>query len=687
MAALFEPHSVAVLGASADPRKWGYVLARGALGGEHRRSVYLVNRRGGTILGRRAYESLAELPEAPELVVVAVPSAGFEEAVDASLSAGARAIVAISAGLGEAGGDGARREREVVERVRAAGALLLGPNCLGLFDAAADLRLSWGDFPAGAMALISQSGNLGLEIGQTASRAGLGISRFVSVGNQADVEAAELLDELAGHEPTRLIALYVEDFRDGRAFASAAQRAVDAGKPVVLLTAGRSDAGAHAARSHTGALVSDRRAVEAACRAAGMVAVSTPKELVDVAQALLSPHLPRGPRIAVVGDGGGHNALAADVVTSFGLALPELSKPVGDALAEALPPGAATRNPVDLAGAGEQDIASYRRIAATLLEADEVDAVLLTGYFGGYGVDSELVAARALAQAARASSKPLVVQTMFADAAAAAALRIERVPVYADIEGAARGLAALHEHALAVGRARQIPEVPPPALGTSRLELPASDKLSLAGYWRARELLASSGLRFPDGRVVHDPTEGAAAARELGYPLVLKALGLLHKSDAGGVVLGIETDEALAHAFADLEARLDPEEYALEQMAPLGEGVELIAGVRWDIRFGPIVLVGIGGLFTELLADVAVALAPVTEDEAEELLRSLRGAPLLEGARGRRPADVEAAARAVATVSRVGAERPDLAEIEINPLLVTPAGAVALDARAIVAAA
>ncbi len=635
-----------------------------------------MNRKGGTILSRPAYASLDELPEAPELVVVAVPSTAFEQAVDASLAAGARAIVAISSGLGEVGEEGSRREREVVERVRAAGAVLLGPNCLGVVDAAAELRLSWGDFQAGPMGLISQSGNLGLEIGQAAARAGLGISRFVSVGNQADLEAAELVEELAAHEPTRLIALYVEDFRDGRGFARAAQLAVDRGKPVVLLTAGRSDAGARAARSHTGALVSAHAAIQAACHACGTVAVSTPKELVDVAQALLGRHLPRGPRVAVMGDGGGHNALAADVVGSFGLALPELSEQVQGALAETLPSGAATRNPVDLAGAGEQDISSYRRIAATLLEADEVNAVLLTGYFGGYGGDGELVAARALADTSRSSSKPLVVQTMFADGAAAAALRGEGVPVYADIEGAARGLAALHEQAGALARRRRVPELPP-----------AVDGPSATGYWQARDLLESAGIRFPEGRVARNAAEALAAAGELGYPLALKALGLLHKSDAGGVVLGIETEAGLERAFIELEAKLGADEYALERMARVDKGVELIVGARWDVRFGPIALVGIGGLFTEILADVAVALAPVDEDEAQELLRSLRGAPLLLGARGRPPIDMTAAARAVAAVSRVAAERPDLGEIEINPLLVSPAGALGLDARAVAASA
>src|SRR5437763_5211452 len=279
LAALFAPRSVAVVGASRDPQKWGGRLARGALKGAHRRSVGLVNRHGGEILGSPAYPRLADLPEAPELVVACVPSASFAATVDEALDSGARAIVGISAGLDAA------EEQAIGERVRSAGAVLLGPNCLGVFDRAEELDLApWVDFPPGEIGLIAQSGNVSLEIALQAEREGLGFSRFASLGNQADVEAAELIDEFAQHEATRAIALYVEDFRDGRAFARAAAAA---GTTVVVLTAGTSDAGRRAARSHTGALVSDEAAVDAACRAAGIVRVATPHELVDAAAALL----------------------------------------------------------------------------------------------------------------------------------------------------------------------------------------------------------------------------------------------------------------------------------------------------------------------------------------------------------------------------------------------------------------
>ncbi len=670
---LFEPRSVAVVGASNNPAKWGQWFARGAVSGEHRRSVYLVNRGGGEVLGRPTFRSLGDLPEAPELVVLAVPAAAFEESVDASLAAGARAVVAIAAGLGESGEEGLRRERSVVDRVRRAGAVLLGPNCMGVYDGAAGLDLASSDFEPGPIGLVSQSGNLALEVSLLAADVGLGISRFASLGNQADLEAGELVTSLIDHEPTRVIALYCEDFRDGRAFARAALEAVEAGKPVILLTVGAGEVGAQAARSHTGALVSNETAVEAACRAAGMVRVRSPRELIDLAQAELARVRPRGRRVVIVGDGGGHGIVASDVASAEGLDLPPLSDELQGRIAPHLPDAAPTRNPVDFAGAGEQFLTIFEDVTRIILESGEVDAALVTGYFGGYSEFSdefqaeETEVALGMARAAKDTERALVVQSMYPRSPSLVALREAGVPVYREIEAAAWALARLADQA--ERSPRGVPELPPPAEGP----VPT-------GYWEARELVASAGIELSPARRVTKADEARAAAAELGYPVAVKALGLLHKSDAGGVALGIANEGALGDALANM-ATLSPEGYSVERMAPVGDGVELIAGCIRDPRFGPIVLVGIGGIYAELLKDTAVALAPVDAPQAEELVRSLRGAAILEGARGRPPVDVPAAAEAVAALSQLAASRPDLAEIEINPLLVTSSGALVLDAR------
>src|SRR5438552_9160915 len=439
---LFAPRSVAVVGASRDPGKWGGQLARGALRGRHRRAVGLVNRHGGEILGTPAHRTLDELPTAPELVVACVPAAQLVQTVDDALAVGAQAIVGISAGLGEA------EERGLRERVRAADAVLLGPNCLGVFDRDAELDLApWVDFPPGAIGLIAQSGNLSLELALLAEREGLGFSRFASLGNQADLEAAELVESFAGHEATRLIALYVEDFRDGRAFARAAAAAE---KPVVLLTVGGSEAGARAARSHTRALVSDLAVVDAACRAAGIVRVSTPRELVDAAKALLHGRRPRGRRLAVLGDGGGPGVVAADVAAQHGLELPRLTPRLAAELATVLPETATTENPVDFAGGAEQDIRTFERVVRLLLDSGEADALLVSGYFGGYDTDAEREVAVAIAAAATHDGTPLVVHSIHPQSKAAAALVSAGALVYLEIEPAVTALATLaqlDEHA------------------------------------------------------------------------------------------------------------------------------------------------------------------------------------------------------------------------------------------------
>jgi acyl-CoA synthetase (NDP forming) len=670
LSALFEPDGVAIVGASDDPAKWGNWLARGALRGERRRPVYLVNRRGGAVMGRTAHRSLADLPAAPALAVLAVPPATLERAVDDAIAAGVRAIVVIT--------DGGASDLALAARARDAGVVLLGPNCLGVFDAGAELELVSNDLPRGPIGLISQSGNLALEIGMIAADAGLGFSRFVSVGNQADVQVAELIGNLAEHPGTELIAIYVEDFRDGRAFAAAAGAATRAGKPVVLLAVEHTEATARAVASHTGALASDGAAIDAACRAAGIERVRAPQALIDVADGLLRAGPMRGRRVGVLADGGGHGGIAASLLQGAGLELPLFGDALAAELRAGLPPTAAVSNPIDLAGGGEQDIRSFDRTARALLRSGEVDAVLMTGYFGGYAEYAETLergeasAAEALADAARESGRPLVVQTMHPQTPASGTLRRRGVPVYRSIERAVdvcARLAARGEQAPA-----GVPALPPAAE-------PVEQLVEEGGYAVARSLLARAGVPFADARIVAGAEAAVEAARALGYPVVLKALGLLHKSDAGGVALGLADEHALRAALADMEARLAPPGFGVERLAPVGDGVELLIGARWDARFGPVALVGLGGLFTEILHDVAVALAPVDEERALELLGSLRAAPLLHGTRGRPPLDARAAAAALSALSRVAAEHPEIAAIEVNPLLVLPSGALGLDAR------
>jgi acetate---CoA ligase (ADP-forming) len=676
--ALFSPRTVAVVGASDDAAKWGHILARRALTSRGDRTVLLVNRHGREVLGRPTFPSARAAAEAHDvridLAVLCVPVEGFVSSVADAVAAGARAVVAITAGLSEAGVDGARLEGEALAITRDAGAVLVGPNCLGVVDTTTGLQLAHAVLPAGDVAVLSQSGNLVLDLAGLLADRGLGVSRFVSLGNQADLGLVDLLDACVGHEGTRAVAVYTEDVVDGRAFLDVARALRDAGKPLALLAPGRSEAAVRSAASHTGSLTSSSMVIDAACAAAGAHRVDHPTQLADLLVALRAPRRMHGPRVGVLTDGGGHGAVAADVLAARGLRAPVLTGAVTAELAVALGPQATVTNPVDLAGAGEQEVVRYARGVEALLAADEVDGVLLTGFFGGYSTmesdlaEPELAAARRIADTVTAQGRPLVVQTIYPESPAARVLRAADIPVHRDVDRACAVLAGLVEPATD-GLAEELPVPAPPVTDPS--------------YDAARTLFAEAGIAFPVAVPVVDAEGLEAALDTLAFPLVLKAVGRLHKSDAGGVVVGLADRESVRAAYVDLVTRLAPPAVSVEAMADLTDGVEVIVGSVRDPKFGPVVMVGLGGVFTEVLGDTAGAIAPVSVEAARRLVLSLKGAPVLLGSRGREPVDLDALAEVVARVSCLAAAHPELVELELNPVLAAPAGVLALDARVV----
>lgn len=670
---LFAPESVAILGASNDTTKFGNWMSAQALRMSGTRKVHLINRNGETILGRPSMRSLAELDSTVDLVVVTVPARGFEAAVEDALAAGARAIIGVTAGFAELGTDGRAVQERIVERVRSAGAVLLGPNCLGVLDTSTSLTLTSNPLPPGRIALISQSGNMALEMSGMLEARGLGFSRFVSLGNQADLNAADVIRACVDHSDTDLIALFCEEFVDGRSFVDAATAAAEAGKPVLMLAVGGSEASIRGAQSHTGSLTSGSSVVDAACRAAGIYRVASPRQLADAAATLLSFGPKAVHRVGVIADGGGSAGVASDVIESAGLSVPKFHEDVSNRLRTFLPPSAGVTNPVDLMGGGEEGVASFVSVLDAVLASPEIDAALITGFFGGYEEYGEqlgrveLEAAKSMAQVTRKHGKPVVMHTMRPHSNASNIMATAGVPLFLAVDDAATTLSLL-DRTSALRRLPSLPTI-------------AANPIASADYWDARELLRGAGVAFPDARLARDAAEARNAASAIGYPVALKAMGLLHKSDLGGVALGLSTDGELTQALSRMKESLSPPSFSVEAMADLREGIEIIVGVQRDPRFGPVVMVGLGGIYTEVLADVAFALAPLDAVCARDLLEGLRAAALFRGVRGKPAVDLDAAGAAIATIAQVAVAHPEISELEVNPLLLTPKGALALDAR------
>jgi acetate---CoA ligase (ADP-forming) len=391
---------------------------------------------------------------------------------------------------------------------------------------------------------------------------------------------------------------------------------------------------------------------------------------------LLALRQPAGRRVAIAGDGGGHVALAADRLIARGLRVEKFGDLLAESLAAFLPATATTGNPVDIAGGGEEDLSNFERVIRLMAQSGEADALVLTGYFGGYSQQSddyrrmEIDVARAMARAAHEAGRSLMVHTMYPASPTSRQLRLDGVPVYGDIDAGA----------FALGRVAE--RIANPSLGVPRLPRPTGGSVPVAtDYFGVRQLLRSAGVPFTEARPAESESAALAAASALGYPVVLKALRAAHKSDGGGVRLGIDGEAQLNNALGEMQTRLGTTSFSVEKQAPLQLGIELLMGVKRDRSFGPIALVGFGGIHAELFHDLAVALAPVTIEQGVRLIESLRGAELLLGHRGGPRLDIEAAAGALSALSQLAALRPDIAEIEINPLLVLERGVVGLDAR------
>jgi acyl-CoA synthetase (NDP forming)/RimJ/RimL family protein N-acetyltransferase len=683
-----EPACVAVVGASRRPGSVGAEVLRNLRRSGFAGPLYAVNPRAQSVQGLASYRSVADLPEVPELAVVATPAEVVPEVAKECAIQGVRALLVLTAGFAEAGPEGVRRQDALLATCRAAGMRLVGPNCLGVMGGSGRIDATFAPHapPPGRLGLLSQSGGVGLALIEQAATLGLGLSSFVSIGNRPDVSANDVLEYWEDDPSTDVILLYLESFGNPRNFARIARR-LAARKPVIAVHAGSSAAGARAAASHTGAAVAGSGAgVEALLAHAGVIRAETLGELFDTGALAAGQPLPAGPRVGVVTNAGGPAILCADACQASGLALPELSSELRATLAGGLPPHAATGNPVDmLAAAGP---AEFEAAIAALASSGEVDAVIAI-FVPALAATAEQVDA-AVSRAARGAGLPVLLVRF---GPMPPGRDPSRVPTFSYPENAARALAHLVRHG---DWRRQERGERPRLAGVRRGE--AADLLAgaVAGGvgWMSPEetnrLLSCWGLPLVEERRVRGPSAAGRAAAELRGRVVLKAggEGIVHKTELGAVELGLEGEVEVARAARRMTRRLRaaglrPDVFVVQR--ELGAGVEMLAGITSDPLLGPLVACGAGGTGVEVLGDVAVRLAPLTDLEARRMVRSLTTFPLLDGYRGAPPADVAALEDVLLRLAALADAHPEIVELDCNPVVVAERGATVVDARVRVA--
>jgi acetyl coenzyme A synthetase (ADP forming)-like protein len=675
----FAPANVAVIGASKRRGSIGGELFRNILAADFAGAAYPVNRAGEAVSGVRAYRTIEEIPDPVDLAVICVPGERVLDCAQEALRKGVPALCVISAGFAEIGSEGAVRQEELLALVRAHGARLVGPNCLGIAVPALGLNATFAPraLPPGRIAFSSQSGALGLALLEKATERGLGFSAFVSIGNKADVSSNDLLEWWEEDEDTDVVLLYLESFGNPQKFGRVAGR-VARRKPILALKAGTSHAGARAASSHTAALAGSDAAVEALFRSAGVLRARNLEELVDVATLLSRQPLPRGRRVAVLTNAGGLGILCADACDAAGLQLPQLADETRRALAAVLPTEASLANPVDLLGSATGE--TYAQALPHVLRDPGVDAVIVLFVPPVVaGADEVALAIRAALEREQ-SQKPVLAVVVSADGTPDT-LCEQGSPVatfdYPESAANALGIAAdraewLRRPAGTVPAIDDIDRETARRLVDSTLE--ASDDVWLDAA-AARTLLSAYGVPLVPEHVVADADEAVAAAHSFGRPVVLKTADAgAHKTETGGVALNLETDDEIRAAAARIGGPL------LVQPMIVG-GIELLAGVVQDTVFGPLVAFGPGGVLAELIGAADFRIAPLTDIDADELVQGGKAGQLIRGFRGAAAADAPALIAMLHRLSQLAVDVPEVAELDLNPVIALPSGCIAVDAR------
>jgi acetyltransferase len=688
---LFYPASIAVVGASADQKKVGYSILRNLCQFKFPGRLYPVNPAGGEILGLKAHAKIGDIGQPVDLAVIVIPAKYVPAALRDCAAAGIRSAVVISAGFKEAGKEGTLLEEELKTIAREQGIRVLGPNCLGLINTANDMNATFAAdmLPRGKIGFFSQSGAMGIAIMDWAIGNDVGFSKFISLGNKADLSEIDIIEYFMDDPETSLILGYIEDVVDGRRFMDVAARATKV-KPIILLKSGGTEAGARAASSHTGALAGSDTAFDAAFKQTGVVRAQGVQDLFDTALAFSEGKLPAGNGLLIVTNAGGPGIIAADSAERLGLELPYMTRESITAMARKLPPNATVFNPVDVIGD-----ATSERYAAVLEQATRdpnVDGILVI-LTPQAMTDMEKTAGVVIA-AARSTDKPVITSFMGEKRVRPAIemLKDASVPNFSYPELAVKAFKRLVDQ-------WSWKNEQPEELVTSWYNFDSAAE-TIAGVLKngvyrvgeeeAMQILTYYGFQFPRRALARTSREAAQQASRIGYPVVMKISSpdILHKTDVGGVHVNVRTPEEAEDAFTDITANArhimrDAFIKGVMVYEMVKGGKEVILGVTYDRTFGHMIMFGLGGIYVEVLKDVSFRIIPVARRDAAAMINEIRTAGLLRGARGERPADLDAIATNIVNLSCLVNDFPEIQELDINPLLVMEKGAVALDARII----
>ena len=688
----FNPQSIAIVGASRQKSKVGYEILANIVKAGYKGGIFPVNPNTDTIEGLKCYPDLESIADTPDLVIIIVPAKIVPPVMQQCAKVGVKAVIIITAGFREVGEEGRALEKQVVQIAKQAGIRVIGPNCLGLIVPANKLNASFGgDLPApGAIAYLSQSGALLAAILDTANAAGIGFSKLVSIGNKADIDELDIIKALAADKDTKVIAGYLESIADGDEFVRQAER-ISHTKPIILIKSGGTQAGAKAASSHTGSLAGSETAYESAFERAGIIRCESIRQQFDYAQAFANQPLPGGPGVAVITNAGGPGIMAADAIEREGLSFAMLAGETEEKLASRLPAAANWHNPIDILGDALAD--RYEFALDVVLDDPNVDVVLVL--LTPQAMTEPARTAEVIVKTARSKRKKPVLACFLGAAKVKEGVEIlcrGRIPPYDTTQGAVSTIKVMVDYVRWRSRPKRVVKLFP--VNRRKVENIVERHLRQGtldiGEAESKEILEAYGFVTPKGSLATTADQAANIAQQIGYPVVLKIWSpdILHKSDVGGVKVGLASEQEVRDAFDLMIYRIPkklPDAHILGVLVQemCRKGKEVILGMHRDPHFGPLMMFGMGGIMVEVLKDVSFYLAPLTAEEAKQMLVSTKTYRILQGVRGDEGVDVDKIAEGLQRLSQLVTEFPQIREMDINPYVVGREGTtpIAVDAR------